>query len=298
MRILLTGGTGLIGQALCQLWLKQGHELIVYSRRPQQVARLCGSGVRGVATLEELGDIRLDAIINLAGAPIADRRWTSKRKAELRESRIQLTDRLVRWLGTLSQPPATLVSGSATGWYGDGGEQLLHENGPPASKDFASQLCMDWEQSALRAEALGVRVVLVRTAPVLADGKGFLTRLLPLFRLGLGGRIGSGQQWMPWIHLHDEVAVIDFLLRHPDASGAYNACAPGAVRNIEFTLCLARVLHRPALLPLPAFALQAMLGELSGMLLGGQHLQPERLRALGFEFRHAELEAALRDLLG
>lgn len=297
MRILLSGGTGLIGRALCQHWLQQGHELLVWSRRPEQVPRLCGAAVRGVARLEELGDIELDAVVNLAGAPIAERHWTRRRKALLWDSRIHLTERLVKWLAGLVRRPPLLISGSAVGWYGDGGERLLREDDTPVSSDFASQLCIAWEESAQRAQELGMRVVLVRTGLVLAHGGGFLGRLLPPFRLGLGGRLGSGRQWMPWIHLHDQVALIDFLLHHPTASGPYNACAPQPVRNAEFTRSLAQELHRPALLPLPAAGLRVGFGELSGLLLGGQHALPERLLAEGFEFRFSELRAALADLL-
>lgn len=297
MRILLSGGTGLIGRALCRRWLQEGHELLVWSRRPEQVPRLCGAAVRGVASLEELGDIELHAVINLAGAPIAERRWTRRRKALLLDSRIHLTERLVEWLAGLSRRPPVLISGSAVGWYGDGGERLLHEADAPQSSDFASQLCIAWEESAQRAQELGIRVVLVRTGLVLARNGGFLARLLPPFRLGLGGRIGSGRQWMPWIHLHDQVALVDFLLRHPSASGPYNACSPHPVRNAEFTRCLAQTLHRPAPLPLPAAVLRVGFGEMSGLLLGGQHVLPERLQTEGFEFCFAELPVALADLL-
>lgn len=297
MRVLLSGGTGLIGRALCDQWRLQGHELIVWSRRPAQVPALCGEGVRGVAQLEELGDIELDAVVNLAGAPIADRPWTRKRKALLWDSRIHLTERLVDWLGTLSQAPAVLVSGSAVGWYGDGGEHPLSEDCTPISNDFASQLCVAWEESAQRAESLGMRVVLVRTGLVLASDGGFLRRLLPSFRLGLGARLGSGRQWMPWIHLQDQLALIDFLLQHPSASGPYNACAAQPVRNAEFTAVLARTLHRPAFLVVPAAMLRLGLGELSGLLLGGQKALPERLQSEGFVFRFNDLQAALTDLL-
>lgn len=298
MRILLTGATGLIGRSLCRYWQGQGHELLVWSRRPEQVARLCGDAVRGVARLEDLGDIKLHAVVNLAGAPIANRRWTRRRKAELWKSRIQLTEHLVEWLASLSSQPDVLISGSAMGWYGDGGEHWLREEEAPLSRDFASQLCIAWEESAQRAQELGMRVVLIRTGLVLSREGGFLGRLLPIFRMGLGGRLGAGRQWMPWVHLHDQVALIDFLLHSPTASGAYNACAPGPVRNAEFTRCLARVLGRPALLSVPAFVLRLGLGELSELLLGGQRAMPERLKEEGFIFRFDELSTALNDLLG
>ena len=297
MRILLTGGTGLIGRSLCRHWAAQGHELWVWSRRPRQVPDLCGPTVRGLGDLNELGSQPLDAVINLAGAPIADRPWTDARRTELRDSRIALTEHLLAWLALQEQRPQVLISGSAVGWYGDAGEQPVTEQSAPADRGFAASLCGAWEDAARRAEALGMRVVLLRTAPVLARDGGMLRRLLPVFRLGLGGPMGSGRQWMPWIHLHDQVALIDFLLCHPQARGPYNACSPQPVRNRAFAQALGRAVHRPALLTVPAFALR-LLGELSGLLLGGQQAMPERLLAEGFEFRFVDLDAALTDLLG
>jgi len=295
MHILLTGGTGLIGRQLCEHWLAHGHRLTVWSRHPDQVAKLCGEQVSGVASLQEvIGPV--DAVINLAGAPIADRPWTHKRKALLWSSRISLTEALLAWLETLAQKPAVLISGSAVGWYGDGGERELTEASGPVQDDFPSQLCIAWEETAQRAEALGIRVVLVRTGLVLAAEGGFLSRLLLPFKLGLGGPIGKGRQWMPWVHIKDQIGLIDFLLHKPDASGPYNACAPHPVRNREFAKTLGQVLHRPAFMPMPAFALKVGLGELSGLLLGGQKAVPERLLAAGFTFQFTELRAALDEL--
>ncbi len=219
MHILLTGGTGLIGRQLCHHWLAQGHRLSVWSRRPDRVSELCGAGARGIATLEELGQEPIDAVINLAGAPIAERPWTRKRKALLWSSRITLTETLVTWLGTREQKPSVLVSGSAVGWYGDGGERELTEESPPVSEDFASHLCIAWEETAQRAQALGIRVVLVRTGLVLAAEGGFLSRLVLPFKLALGGPIGNGRQWMPWVHIKDQIALIDFLVHENAASG-------------------------------------------------------------------------------
>lgn len=295
MHILLAGGTGLIGRQLCKHWLAHGHRLTVWSRHPDQVAKLCGEQVSGVASLQEvIGPV--DAVINLAGAPIADRPWTHKRKALLWSSRISLTETLLAWLETLAQKPAVLISGSAVGWYGDGGERELTEASGPVQDDFPSQLCIAWEETAQRAEALGIRVVLVRTGLVLAAEGGFLSRLLLPFKLGLGGPIGKGRQWMPWVHIKDQIGLIDFLLHKPDASGPYNACAPHPVRNREFAKTLGQVLHRPAFMPMPAFALKVGLGELSGLLLGGQKAVPERLLAAGFTFQFTELRAALDEL--
>lgn len=298
MHILLTGGTGLIGRALCRHWAQQGHQLTVWSRTPQQVEALCGSGVRGIARLEELAEEPLDAVVNLAGAPIADRPWTRKRKALLWASRITLTEQLLAWLASREQKPRVLLSGSAVGWYGDGGERELHEDSIQVTDDFAAQLCGAWEETALRAEELGIRVVLLRTGLVLARDGGFLKRLLLPFKLGLGGPLGSGRQWMPWIHISDQIALIDFLLQQEQARGPYNACAPQPVRNREFSQALGRELHRPAFMPAPAFALRLALGELSELLLGGQRALPTRLQAEGFSFRFTHLDVALADLLG
>ena len=296
MHILLTGGTGLIGRQLCRHWLSQGHRLTVLSRTPEKVAKICGEQVRGIALLEDLGQETVDAIINLAGAPIADRPWTSKRKALLWSSRITLTETMLAWLESRAQKPQVLISGSAIGWYGDGGERELTEKSPPVIDDFASQLCIAWEETAQRAEALGIRVILIRTGLVLSAEGGFLSRLLLPFKVGLGGPIGSGRQWMPWIHINDQIALIDFLLRQEDTSGPYNACAPKPVRNREFAKTLGSVLHRPTFMPMPALALKVCLGELSSLLLGGQKAVPARLLEAGFTFQFTDLRAALDDL--
>ncbi|WP_068829718.1 TIGR01777 family oxidoreductase [Pseudomonas sp. BMS12] len=297
MHILLTGGSGLIGRALCRCWLAQGHRLTVWSRTPERVSQLCGAAVRGIARLEDYGDAPLDAVINLAGAPIADRPWTHKRKALLWASRITLTEQLLAWLEQRQQRPQVLISGSAVGWYGDAGEHELRESDPPVREDFAAQLCGAWEETAQRAETLGMRVVLLRTGLVLAPEGGFLKRLLLPFRLGLGGPVGNGRQWMPWIHLEDEIGLIDFLLQQVDASGPYNACAPQPVRNKAFARALGRALHRPALLPLPGLLLKAGLGELSELLLGGQKALPQRALDAGYRFRFTDIDSALADLL-
>ncbi|MHC8324027.1 TIGR01777 family oxidoreductase [Pseudomonas sp. GB2N2] len=296
MHILLTGGTGLIGRQLCRHWLSQGHRLTVLSRTPEKVAKICGADVRGIVRLEDFGQEPLDAVINLAGAPIADRPWTSRRKALLWSSRISLTETLLAWLESREQKPQVLISGSAIGWYGDGGERELTEESAPGIDDFASQLCIAWEETAQRAEALGIRVIFVRTGLVLAAEGGFLSRLLLPFKLGLGGPLGSGRQWMPWIHIKDQIALIDFLLHQKTASGPYNACAPKPVRNREFAKTLGSVLHRPAFMPMPALALKVGLGELSLLLLGGQKAQPTRLLEAGFTFQFTDLRAALDDL--
>lgn len=300
MHILLTGGTGLIGRALCRHWHGQGHQLTVWSRQPRQVAGLC-SGATGIADLDEVAGLHpfrpVDAVVNLAGAPIADRPWTRSRRDLLWRSRIELSRSLVDWMERQPQPPSLLLSASAVGWYGDQGDQELDEDSAPTGQDFGSRLCMAWEQEALRAREQGTRVALLRIAPVLAPRGGMLARLLPPFRLGLGGRLGSGRQWMPWVHWQDLVGMFDHLLLHPQLHGPYNACAPEPVRNADFTRALAQALRRPALLPAPAWALRLLLGEMSTLLLGGQRLLPRRLQEAGYRWQHPQLDAALQDLL-
>jgi uncharacterized protein (TIGR01777 family) len=296
MQILLTGGTGLIGRHLCQKWHNEGHRLWVLSREPSEVAKRCGVPVTGIASLEDITGEPLHAVVNLAGAPIADRPWTKSRKSELWASRIELTERLVSWLERRAQRPEVLISGSAVGWYGDGRDVQLNEDSAQQGADFATRLCSAWEGTASRAAVLGIRVVHVRTGLVLAPEGGFLGKLVPLFKLGLGGRLGDGRQYMPWIHLEDQIALIDFLLRRPDAAGPYNACAPNPVRNRDFTRALAEALHRPAFMHAPVFALKAA-GEMSVLLLGGQNARPMRLQEARFSFRFAHLDDALADVL-
>lgn len=297
MQILLTGGTGLVGRALCRHFKQQGYQLIVLSRQPSKVSELC-SGARGIGTLNELTDKDpVDAVINLAGAPIADRPWTQNRRRILRESRIDLTRNLVDWMAQRKQPPAVLLSASATGWYGNRGEEPIDETSAPPAADFASHLCQDWEAEVMRAQQFSTRVVCLRFAPVLSADGGMLAKLLPVFRLGLGGRLGSGQQWMPWIHIDDLVRLFAHVLTNDSCAGVYNACSPQPVRNVEFTRMLAKTVHRPALLPAPAWALKLLLGDMSFLLIGGQHIQPRRTADSGFEWHYPELSAALQNLL-
>ncbi|MFW8567136.1 TIGR01777 family oxidoreductase [Orrella sp. 11846] len=297
MRILLTGGTGLIGQALCKHWAAQRHELWVWSRTPEQVAALC-SGAKGISQLDEIDpSIQLDAVINLAGAPIADRPWTASRRQQLWTSRVDLTRDLVNWMRQSATPPRVLLSGSAIGIYGDCGEDLLTENSTPSKTDFGSQLCVAWEEEAQAAKQLGVRVILLRTAPVLTAQGGMLKKLLFPYRLGLGGRLGNGQQWMPWIHLDDQVSLIDHLLHNDQAHGPFNACAPQPVRNIDFVKTLGKTLHRPTFFATPALLLRLILGEMSVLLLGSQRLIPKRTEEAGFVWQHPNLDEALKHLL-
>ncbi|PAU85664.1 TIGR01777 family protein [Pseudomonas sp. WN033] len=296
MHIMITGGTGLIGRALCQRLLADGHQVSVWSRRADQVGTLCGAQVHGVASLAQLDGEHLDAVVNLAGAPIADRPWTAKRKAELWASRVTLTEQLVAWLGERTQKPEVLLSGSAVGWYGDGGDQPLTEDSP-AHPEYTHMLCDAWESAARRATAYGVRVCLLRTGLVLAADGGFLKRLLLPFKLGLGGALGSGRQYIPWVHRDDLVELIMFLLINPECRGVFNGSAPHPVTNREFARSLGRALKRPAFMPLPAPVLKLGLGEMSRLLLTGQNALPKRAQEQGFDFRYQYLDEALTDIL-
>ena len=298
MNILITGGTGLIGRALCRALLAEGHTLTVFSRHPETVPAKCGAGVQALASLDEwTADRYFDAVINLAGEPIVDAAWTERRKQVLRDSRIALTRQLVARIAQAEQRPAVLLSGSAVGYYGGRGDRELVETSGPGD-DFPAQLCMDWEAAALEAENLGVRVCLLRTGLILSKDGGLLARMLPPFRLGLGARLGDGKQWMSWIHIDDYVSMILRLLHEQDMRGPFNMTAPNPVTNAEFTRSLASALHRPALFVAPGFILKAAMGERASLLLEGQRVLPKKIEASGGSFAFKRLESALQDILG
>lgn len=296
MQILITGGTGFIGKTLCRQLLQRGHQLTVFSRQPpERVRGFCGESVMPVSSLKELSSRSVfDAVVNLAGEPIAAKRWTEARKRLLWNSRVGLTSALVDFIAAVETKPKVIVSGSAVGYYGNRGDALLDEDSD-GSDDFSHRLCAAWEEAASRATGHGIRVCLLRTGLVIGRNGGFLQQLLPLFKWGLDGRIGSGRQWMSWVHLDDHVAITEYLLDNAHLDGVFNATAPNPVTNREFTECLARVLKRPALLPVPATALHLALGELAELLLGGQRVVPRRLLNERFRFQYERLEEALRD---
>lgn len=295
MRILITGGTGLIGSRLCRDLRADGHALTVLSRRPETVAAKCGAGVSAMASLDEwLPEQTFDAVINLAGEPIADARWTAKRKKRLWDSRVTLTEQLVRKIAAAQHKPSVLLSGSAVGFYGNG--EFPVDESAQAGNDFAAQLCRAWEDAASAVQPLGVRVCMLRTGLVLAPQGGLLGRLWLLFKLGLGARLGDGRQWMSWVHIDDHVAMTLKLLRDESLSGPFNLTAPEPVTNADFTQGLARAVRRPAWFVAPAFFLRLMLGERASLLLEGQRVLPERMRQLGFAHRYPFLGLALADV--
>ena len=350
MRILITGGTGLIGRHLCKVLLAEGHQLTVLSRHPETVAVKCGAGVRprrggaepsgaGVAALHLLpqtagfaitSDLAsavgspsrmasssisnvsevqaissldewhpertFEAVINLAGEPVVDAYWSVKRKQVLRDSRIALTEKLVQRIAAVKQKPNVLLSGSAIGYYGDRGDTELDETAP-GGKDFAAELCKDWEEVARPAEDFGVRVCLLRTGLVLSKRGGLLGRMLLPFKLGLGARLGNGRQWMSWIHIEDYVAQVQRLLHDEQMRGPFNMTAPKPVTNAEFTRTLAHSLHRPAFFVAPGVVLKLAMGERAALLLEGQRVLPTKLTVAGGQFKYPSLSGALDDLL-
>lgn len=297
MHILITGGTGLIGRQLCKALLAEGHELTVFSRNPASVPAKCGAGVHAMAALGEwYPGQTFDAVINLAGEPIVDARWTARRKQALWESRVTLTEELVRHIATAGHKPAVLLSGSAVGYYGNRGDAALDE-AANAGEDFAAQMCKAWEDAARAAEQVGVRVCLLRTGLILSNNGGLLGRMLPPFKLGFGARLGDGKQWMSWVHINDYVAMVLRLLRDAQASGPYNMTAPQPATNAEFTAALAKVLHRPALFAAPAPLLKLAMGERACLLLEGQKVLPGKMSAAGYRFQFINLADALSNLL-
>lgn len=297
MNILILGGTGLIGRALCKALNHAGHELTVLSRKPETVPKKCGPSVKAIQSLTHwTPDLAFDAVINLAGEPIIDRPWTAARKQRLWDSRVTLTRQLVDCIAKATQKPKVLLSGSAIGYYGDTGAAVVDEAAGTAA-DFGAELCAAWEQAAQSASAHGVRVCLLRTGLVLAADGGLLGRMLLPFKIGLGARLGNGQQWMSWIYMDDYIGLLLRLLVAPDASGAFNMTAPQPVSNRQFTQTLAHVLHRPAFFAAPAWLLKFMLGQRAYLLLGGQRVLPTRAEALGYRFQFLQLETALRALI-
>ncbi len=300
MRLVISGGTGLIGTALARAALAAGDEVLILSRNP--APERLPSGARGVlwdAHHPEAWRQALegaDAVVNLAGASVAGGLWTRRRKALLLQSRQKVGQSLTQAIMSLDQPPRVLVQASGVGYYGRQVEQAVDESAPPGT-DFLARLAAEaWEPSTAPVESRGVRRIIIRTGLVLSRDGGSLPLMALPFRLFLGGPIGNGRQWVPWIHIHDEVAAIRFLIEHPDAQGPFNLVAPGIVRNAEFGRILARTLKRPYGFPTPALALRLVLGELASLILEGQQVIPRRLLELGFTFRYPDLETALHQL--
>lgn len=304
MRIVVTGGTGFIGRPLCHRLLEEGHSLTVLTRNVQAATARLDPRVN-LATWEASRSpthevvealAACKAVINLAGAPIGESRWTARTRTHLRSSREGTTAALVTALVALQARPNLLISASAIGYYGPRQDEPLTEDAPSGT-GFLSSLCRQWEGEARAAERLGVLVTLLRIGVVLGKGGGALEKMVPPFRLGLGGRLGRGTQWMSWIHLDDLVDLVVAMLNQA-VSGPVNATAPFPVTNLEFTRVLGQALGRPARLPIPAFLLKLRFGQMAEeLLLTGQRVVPARAQSMGFRFRYPDLAEALRAIL-
>lgn len=297
LRILVTGSTGLVGRALVSFLESGGHEVHRLTRRPAGSDReIEFDPDKGAAHPSEMEGF--DAVVHLAGDPIAQGRWTEAKKRLIRDSRVPFTRRLSETLGALEKPPAVFISASATGYYGDRGDRILREADPPG-EGFLPETCAQWESATEPASSAGIRVVHLRTGLVLTPAGGALTPMLPPFRLGLGGPLGSGRQWWSFIALDDLLYLIHHVLMKDTVRGPVNATSPMPVTNAEFTKVLGRVLNRPAVIPLPGFALELLLGEMTGpLLLASARVNPEKALDSGFAFSYPALESALRHVLG
>jgi len=300
MTIVLVGATGFIGRALVLRLLGEGHRVIALARDAARASDVLPAGV-DVAALDDRAACAAaiaaaDGVVSLAGESIAGGRWTRRRRERLRASRVELTRWLVELIDARPAPLPVLVTASAIGWYGDRGDERVDEQAPPG-RGFLAELCRDWEAAAAAARNAR-RIVRARFGVVLGEGGGALRPLTAIYRLGLGGRLGSGEQWVSWVHLEDAIAAVARALTDERLAGPVNVVAPGAVRQRELSAALARALHRPAVLPVPRPALSLALGEAARLLTGGAHVLPRALEAAGFAFRFRSIDAALADLTG
>jgi uncharacterized protein (TIGR01777 family) len=301
MRILVTGATGLIGRSLCESLSADGHRIVALSRSPEKAGSVAAAEVHAWDTLSGPPPAAalegVEAVVHLAGEPIAARRWSAEQKRKIRDSRVLSTRNLVSGLRAIEPAPGAFICGSAVGFYGDRGDEQLDELSGPG-RGFLSEVCEEWEGEGLRAKQKALRVVLVRTGVVLSAQGGALEKMLPPFKLGVAGPLGKGRQWFPWIHIDDIVGIFRHAILSPSVSGALNGTAPGVVTNAEFTRQLAGVLGRPAFLPVPEFALRLLMGEMADVLLGSQRAVPSAVVRSGYEFKYPQLAPALEALLG
>ena len=302
MNIVIAGGTGFIGRALCTSLCQEGHQITLLTRKTAEAQQSGGSAVtavewngRGTGLWERYLD-GADAVINLAGAPIADGRWTKARKQLLTDSRVLTTRSLVQAISRCSSKPRTLINASGIGYYGSSDDRVLDEGGQ-RGQGFLAELCLAWETEALGAQEFGVHVVTLRTGMVLEKDGGALPKMLLPFRLFAGGPIMPGTQWVSWIHRKDYIGIIQWALTTPNVSGPVDAVAPEAVTMAQFSKELGQVLHRPSWLPVPGFALQMALGELTTLMTTGQRIYPKKALSGGYLFRYPKLEPALQAIL-
>ncbi|WP_137167506.1 TIGR01777 family oxidoreductase [Salinimonas lutimaris] len=293
MHILITGGTGFVGRHLIErLW--HDHQLTVLTRDKERASKLLPGQVKIIKSLAEIADFgQLDAVINLAGEPIADKRWSALQKKRICDSRWEITRELVTRINACQTPPGIFLSGSAIGYYGRQGDRTVTELDNQPNPEFTHELCARWENIACEAKNEQTRVCLLRTGVVLAKGEGALAKMAPPVKLFVGGKMGSGEQYLSWIHIDDMVSALLFLLENEHCHGPYNMTAPHPQTNKAFTDTLARAMHRPNVFTVPGFALKLMMGEAADMLLTGQKVIPERLQHAGFTFSYPNLQDAL-----
>jgi uncharacterized protein len=300
MRVIVTGGTGFIGPKLCERLVAKGHDVIALTRDASRSRDHVHPKVRVVSWAEGAAwEGFVDgagALVNLAGEPIAQR-WTRSAKERIARSRLNAAARLEAAVGKAALKPGVLVNASAVGFYGPRGDEILAEDAPPGN-DFLAKLCVDWEAAARTLEPLGLRVALLRTGIVLGDEGGALAKMLPPFKAFLGGPLGTGKQWMSWIHRDDLVELVVFAIENAAVSGPLNATAPNPVTMRDFATALGRALHRPSFAKAPAAAIRLALGEMATVVLDGQRVVPKKALDLGFAFRFTDVGAALRDVVG
>ena len=309
MRVVIAGGGGFLGSPLSWAWAEEGHDVRILTRglAPGQAQHESGTGKPGITRVGWEPDGRVgqlarefegaSAVINLAGTSIAGARWTAARKASIRDSRMLATRSLAAAFAETAAPPPTFVSASGVGYYGDRGAEVLTEDSTPGN-DFLAGLCVEWENEARRAERPGVRVVLLRTGIVLEKEGGALPQMVRPFRFFAGGPLAGGRQYMSWVHRHDWVEMVRWIVETPEVNGAVNVTAPHPVTNAEFSRALGRALRRPSLAPAPRFALKLALGEMAAAILASQRALPKRAQAAGYHFRYPEIDIAFRGIFG
>lgn len=298
LQILITGGTGFIGDFLCERLAKEGHYLTLISRSPEKYTEENAKNLSYISWDSDLGKEmdKADVVINLAGENLFGKRWTEEVKKRLYNSRIDLTNKLVDAIDESSTPPDLMISASGINYYGDSGDKILTESSEPGD-DFLAKLCIDWETAALRAEKKGVRVAIPRIAPVLEEGGGMIEKMKLPFAFFAGGALGSGKQYLSWIHMYDMVSALVYPIENNEISGPYNAASPNPVRMNEFAETMGKIMNRPSLFKVPEFALNVVLGEAATPILASLRIQPKVLQQSGFEFEFEDLEVSLGDIL-
>lgn len=295
MNILMTGGTGFIGTALCKDLFSKGHQITIKTRRLDAV----DSRYKAITSFDQLPENEeFDVVVNLAGEPIADKRWSQSQKDKIITSRVNTTNELLDYLKLVAQKPKVFISGSAIGYYGIQPPLLGIDETAQADDSFASHICTSWESMALEAELLGIRTCLLRVGIVLGPDGGALKKMLLPFKLGLGGKMGSGQQWMSWIHLHDLIGIVNLCITDKNLTGPINGTAPHPVTNEQFTKALGSALKRPTVFTVPKFILKFVLGQMANeLLIEGKQILPSKAIASGYSFEYSDINAALKNIL-